>query len=49
MPASHTQLWLCTSLLLANVSKTTWAQAIWAVFSLVWLGLSLFEEWESRK
>ena len=47
--ASHTQLWLCTSLILANVSKTTWAQVFWTVLAIFWCGMSLLEEWKSRK
>lgn len=43
--ASHTNLWLCTSIIMANVSTSTWAQAFWLAMATLWL----YAEWREGR
>lgn len=47
--ATTADLWLCTAMILANVSEEKWAKVVWMIFALFWCVAGLIEErrWRS--
>lgn len=43
--ASHSNLWLCTSIIMMTLSKATWAQGFWGAMVIFWL----YAEWREGR